>query len=423
LDNLTHTLVGVIAGEALARSTPANPSGLPSAERRGLFITLCAVGGNLPDLDLLYSYRGFTGNKLGYLLEHRGYTHTVVGCVVLGLLLYVAAECWIRWRHLTPARQDRLQLLGVSLFATLLHLAMDALNSYGVHPLWPFENRWYYGDSVFILEPLYWLAAAPLLFVLRSTIARVLLGLLVLAGFAVCILVHLTQPLWCAAIVLLAVGLLVLGRQTDARAAALSSATAVVGLTLVFIVTGRLAAQRVELMAREYFPADRIIDHVLTPMPANPLCWDVLLLQTHGDRYSARHGVLSEAPRLLDASRCSATAAPGRTVAPMANVSAPDTADMRWLGEFSMSRAQLVRLVGQHCEAAALMRFARAPFATVVDQLWVIGDLRFDRGTQLGMAAVALAGPPAADPCGPRVPWVPPRQDLLREADFAQPER
>jgi inner membrane protein len=313
--------------------------------------------------------------------------------------------------------------LGVSLFATLLHLAMDGLNSYGVHPFWPFQNRWYYGDSVFILEPLYWLAAAPLLFVLRSAIARTLLGLLVLAGFAVCILLHLTQPLWCAAIVLLTVGLLLLGRQTDARSAALSSATAVVGLTLVFIVTGRLAAQRVELMAREYFPADRIIDHVLTPMPANPLCWDVLLLQTHGDRYSARHGVLSEAPRLIDASRCSATGPPGRTVAPMVSVTAPDSADMRWLGEFSMSRAQLVQLVGQHCEAAALMRFARAPFATVLDQLWVIGDLRFDRGPRLGMASVAIAGPPAADPCGPRVPWVPPRKDLLRGPDFAQPER
>ena len=33
---------------------------------------------------------------------------------------------------------------------TLLHLGMDFLNSYGVHPFWPIQNRWVYGDSVFI---------------------------------------------------------------------------------------------------------------------------------------------------------------------------------------------------------------------------------------------------------------------------------
>ena len=42
-------------------------------------------------------------------------------------------------------------------------------------------------------------------------------------------------------------------------------------------------------------PTERVIDHVLTPMPLNPLCWDVLLLATHGDRYTIRHGTLATA--------------------------------------------------------------------------------------------------------------------------------
>jgi len=45
-----------------------------------LFVVLAAVGGNLPDLDLLYSYVS-SDRKLDYLLEHRGYTHSIVGCV------------------------------------------------------------------------------------------------------------------------------------------------------------------------------------------------------------------------------------------------------------------------------------------------------------------------------------------------------
>jgi inner membrane protein len=34
---------------------------------------------------------------------------------------------------------------------------MDSLNVYGVHPLWPFDPNWYYGDLVFIVEPVFWI--------------------------------------------------------------------------------------------------------------------------------------------------------------------------------------------------------------------------------------------------------------------------
>jgi hypothetical protein len=37
-----------------------------------------------------------------------------------------------------------------------LHLAMDYTNSYGLHPWYPFNARWFYGDMVFIVEPLFW---------------------------------------------------------------------------------------------------------------------------------------------------------------------------------------------------------------------------------------------------------------------------
>ena len=40
--------------------------------------------------------------------------------------------------------------------ALLSHIVADAWNSYGVHPFWPFDNHWYYGDAINIYEPWLW---------------------------------------------------------------------------------------------------------------------------------------------------------------------------------------------------------------------------------------------------------------------------
>ncbi|MDB6087938.1 MAG: Membrane-bound metal-dependent hydrolase [Gammaproteobacteria bacterium] len=413
MDNLTHSLIGLIAGESIARATPASRGGLAPDVRRGIFVTLAVVGGNLPDLDLLYSFRGVTHDKLGYLLQHRGYTHTVLGCVLLAALLYAGTQLWARWKRLTFTRHDRLALAAMALFGTLLHLAMDALNSYGVHPLWPVQNRWFYGDSVFIVEPLYWAAAAPLFFVVRSTTARVIIALALLAALILSAVSQLVSPLWCLGFALLASAFLVLGARTSALTAALTSAAFMVAVTAVFIVDGQFAARRIDSIASASFPADRIIDHVLTPMPMNPLCWDVLLLETAGDRYTVRHGVLANAPALMTAAQCPRMSIDRHTTAPMVKVPAPDSGEIHWLGEFAMSKTRLATLVGMHCEAAALMRFARAPFATELERRWIIGDLRFDREPQLGMAEIELP-PPSSANCPRTVPWTPPRADLIR---------
>ena len=92
-----------------------------------MLVTLATVGGNLPDIDLVLTYRGFVRDKLGYLLEHRGYTHTVLGCLVLATLMYAAAEGWARYRRLSMTRNDHLTLAAVAVLGTLLHLGMDAL--------------------------------------------------------------------------------------------------------------------------------------------------------------------------------------------------------------------------------------------------------------------------------------------------------
>ncbi len=412
MENLTHTLIGLMAAEVVAQSVPAADKGLPTGVRRGLFVTLAAVGGNLPDLDLVYSFRFGSGDKLTYMLQHRGYTHTVLGCLALALLLYLGAECWIRWRRLQPTSADRLALAGVALFGTLLHLAMDALNSYGVHPFWPLQNRWFYGDSVFIVEPLYWVAVAPLIFVVRSLAARWLLALVLVAAVAASAIANPWRLQWPLAFAIATLALIFVGKKATARTAALTSAGMMLCVTATFILAGRAAAARVETIASERFPTDRVIDHVLTPSPTNPLCWDVLLLETRADRYTVRHGVLSNAPGIISAQRCPDLSAARRTTAPLVAVAAPDSSEIHWLGEFGMSRQQLVALVATHCDAARLMQFARAPFATEFKGRPVIGDLRFDREPQLGMSELALENR-SVGACVLTVPWIAPRADLL----------
>ena len=74
-----------------------------------------------------------------------------------------------------------------------------------------------------------------------------------------------------------------------------------------------------------------------------------------------------------------------------------------------MSRAQLLRLVDGNCAAAAMMQFARVPFAFQQGSAWYLGDLRFNRnaGFQFEVGSEAPAH------CSRHAPWVAPRADDL----------
>lgn len=418
MDNLTHSLIGLVAGDAVAHATRTRGGALSAGARRGLFVTLAAVGGNLPDADLILPYARGSRDKISYLLEHRGYTHTVIGCVLLALLLYACAEGWARYKKYALTWSDRCALFGMALLGTMLHLLMDFLNSYGVHPFWPFDNRWVYGDSVFIIEPIYWIAAAPMFFVVRTWLARVAVAVATvlavgLAGFA-----HPGQWIWIAAIFLLAVALFVLGRRGSVRRNALTSAGLMIAVTASFAGAGRVASSEVETLAAKAFPSEQLVDHVLSPQPMNPFCWDVLLIQraTAQGTFSVRHGMVSTLPTLIPARACPRIF-DGRAggTAPLAPVASASSRVVLWFGEFSMETSRLAAVAAADCEAQALMQFVRAPFATRVGQKWVLGDLRFDRERGLSMAEVEVDSAAAAGSrtCRVRAPWVPPRLDLL----------
>ncbi len=410
MDNLTHSLLGALVGEAAARFLPAGKSVLPQATRRNLFVALMVVGSNLPDLDLLYT--SYAGGKLDYLLHHRGYTHTVLGAVAGAALMLFVTLVWLYRRRLPTSARDRLALAALALLAPLLHIAMDAANSYGVHPFWPFNNDWLYGDSIFIIEPLFWATAAPLVFLLRSRFARMLVVLILSLGIVLSSGTGLVPLPMTAGLVLLTLALLWVGWRHSGRRAVLAGLTAAAGVFCMFVLASHLAYRQVTAMVTAQFPNAVLLDRVLTPMPVNPLCWETILVQLDQDQYSVRRAIFALAPAWFPAARCPALNMKRATTAVLAAVDATDSDALRWYGETTMSRAELQSVARDNCEAAAFTRFARALFISRREQHWLIGDLRFDREPGLGLAEFELTANPASCPHNlPR--WTPPRSDVL----------
>lgn len=409
MDNLTHTLIGTLLGESVSRSTRADEHGLPGDVRRNVLVTLATVGSNLPDADLLYSY--FEG-KVGYLLQHRGHSHTLVGALVLGALGYLVTLWLLRRRGLVPSVADRRWMAATLGVTSLLHVAMDFTNNYGVHPFWPIYNDWLYGDAVFIVEPLMWSACAPLVFLLRTRAARLVVLLILALGIGLSWFSGLVAAPAAFALTAVTVTMLILGYRATPAVAAGSAIAVWLLATVVFLISARIAGDRATALSARLFPGARLLDHVATPMPVNPLCREVILVQTEAERTVLRRAMLTLTPALIAADQCISRSFDLPATAPLRHIAVPDTREVKWYGEVAFPTTELVRIVRTHCTASAAMRFIRAPWIAPVRGATVLGDLRYDREPELGFAEIEL---PAAPRCPRFVPgWESPRADLLQ---------
>jgi inner membrane protein len=393
VDNITHSLVGVaLADLSMGRRAPKG--------QRPLFVGAGIVAANLPDIDIVYSW--ITPAPLGYLLHHRGHTHTVAGLAVLALATIAAYWSFPSIRKLRLSGRMRFWLLIAIALAS--HLALDGLNSYGIHPFYPFDNRWYFGDALFILEPWLWLilgvAAAWNGHSRRTRMAAVLamLGVVVAAALA-----GVVPPAAIAALATIggafALIALRLSPYTRTAAAVIMCAAIIAG----FMATSRIA-RRAALDALATELRGEVVDVVLTPNPSSPLCWETIaveLRETEGE-YVLWRGTLS----LMPARKAPTACASHQFAAPR---------DARPIGdghlvlrdEIHQPLARLRALAARDCWARAWLRFGRAP----VMEGDALLDLRFAErpGREFTHMRVAQAG------CPQHVPnWEMPRADLLR---------
>jgi inner membrane protein len=404
MDNATHTLAALLLAE-LALAARGRGGAELSRGLRPAALAVSVIANNFPDLDFLYAR--LSGEKLGYLLHHRGHTHTLALALPQAVLALASVAPFVRRAALS--RRDWAVLALLALAGPVVHIGMDFSNNYGVHPFWPLSNRWHYGDFVFIVEPLLFAAMAPALFWSARTLwgralSAVTLGV-VLALTFVSGIVPLAMRLVVTA---LGVGFFVALRRARPPTCALAGALAVATVVLGFFATSRLAQRRLSSAAAELFPGYEIVDVVVSPLPASPLCFDFILVQTRGDRYVLRPGLLALAP--VSTAFCGRGIRRGRTL--KLEREAPAAPDLELAGRFEAPVAVLGELARQ-CQSGALLRFARAPF--FLDErrttTRIVGDARYDREPGLGFAELRID--PASAAC-PRFvpPWEPPRSAL-----------
>ena len=395
---------------APAAATRPARAALPDGTFRRLVVISLAVGSNLPDADLLYT--SFAGGPLAYILQHRGYTHTVLGALVGAGLLWLACLIWVRLRHLRATPAEKAWLGAAAVAGVLLHLAMDYTNNYGVHPFWPFYNGWVYGDSVYIVEPLLWLAAAPLVFVLETGLARALVAAALAAAAVAVVPFGLVATPASILFVALGVGMLAAGRWLRPAVALACGISLWLGVTAAFAIAGRIAGARLEAQAMAQFPQSHTLDRVLTPTPANPVCWDAWLVQAQPGAEVMRQARISLLPGVIGVGACRGVDLGAARSAVAVAVPAAAAAAIQWRAQFTVPTDRIARLALTQCRARAFMQFARVPMAVADAADWWLGDLRFGGGRGRGFSQLRLVQPPQPCDFSP-VPWLPPRPELL----------
>jgi inner membrane protein len=136
MDNLCHTLAGAALADA----------GLKRYAPRAMATLM--IASNLPDIDAAV----FATDTLPMAFR-RGWTHGVLAMAVLPAAF--AGLMYALDRVAKPRTKSTLTgLLLLSYAGTCLHVFMDYLNTYGVRLLFPFSQRWFYGDALYIIDPI-----------------------------------------------------------------------------------------------------------------------------------------------------------------------------------------------------------------------------------------------------------------------------
>lgn len=252
------------------------------------------IAANLPDIDGVCLLGGSDASMAG----RRGWTHGVLAWVVLplalGFVMYALARRAERGRaakpgvtgvDVPPAVSLR-WLLALSALGVWTHPLLDWMNSYGVRLLMPFSSTWFYGDALFIIEPVVWLlCGAAVVFAHGKTKKAAVMWLLVLLATTSIIIIPKTAPplakmFWCVG-----AGLLVFLRIRGTPPSPRITARVCLALVSLYIATMLLGTSHAKTRAQAWLRSQNMVASqvVVTPLPATPLQRDVIALV--GDTY------------------------------------------------------------------------------------------------------------------------------------------
>lgn len=157
MDPITHTMTGAVLSRVGGdRKTP-------------LATATLILAANAPDIDI---YTVWTETSFGSIAFRRGWTHGPYFLALLPLLITVLVLGWDRLvrRRRNPALApvNAWWTFSLALLGTLSHPALDWLNTYGIRFLMPFSENWFAGDSVFIIDPIWWVLLATTLILAKK---------------------------------------------------------------------------------------------------------------------------------------------------------------------------------------------------------------------------------------------------------------
>ncbi len=268
MDPLAHTLFGATMAEAgLKRKT-------------ALATATLIIGANIPDVDGL----ALLISSDYALWFRRGWTHGILALMIwpfllTGIMIGVDRLIQKRMQRRNRTRQDPpmrpLMLLGIAFLGVWSHPLLDWLNTYGIRLLMPFNDTWFYGDTLFIVDPWFWLLAGAGVVLARSNSWIGISGWIVL-GTAATALVTTADvvPLFLKVIWLTGLIAIVIVRWSGRHHGAIQPITftllALLLLYIAFMITG---SKLTALYARAQFSEKEIeIKQVMAnPLPARLL--------------------------------------------------------------------------------------------------------------------------------------------------------
>jgi len=394
---VTHAFVGAAMAEC------AVPQGA-AARTRVAMISLGVVAANAPDIDLVYT--NIIEEPLGYLLHHRGHSHTLPGLVAIGLVIWAGLRLLPATRLAVQGTERRWIVLIAAALAS--HLLMDTANGYGTHLFYPFSSGWVYGDAVFVLEPWCWTLLGTTLALNARWRARAAISVitLVLVGAAGGIGL---MPHVMVLVMLAGAGLAALAVRTwerRSRAAAVLIAVAVIFLAMPSV--SRIAKRTARTLGGV---ADgNVVDVLADANPGVPWCWSVLILEKAGDgpprSLVARRATLSLLPRVWSAASCASA-----RLAAGSGYGVPASSAIVWHRRWEIDVDALRALAAGDCRVRAWLQFGRVPYV----EGGRIRDLRFETPVGQNFTPMSLDG---GSGC-PRylTDWRPPRAEVLDASD------
>mgnify|MGYP001822139104 CR=1 FL=1 len=274
MDPIAHTLVGgALAQTGLARKTRWAAAAL-------------IIGANLPDIDgLAYFWGGDAG-----LHFRRGWTHGLPAVFVLPLVL--AGALYFIGRLRSGGTVKFQGLLLVSTIGVATHPVLDWLNTYGMRWLMPFSGRWFYGDSVFIIDPWIWLILGGAVFLGHSKTRNSLCAWTILGGLMTLLVLGSVpglapaKAIWLAAVVALVMWR-IFRRPLEVAKSRLAMAALAATTVYITVMVSSARYGREVVVSELSRQGIHVVDLIVGPVPINPFVRDVVVATPESYRYGS----------------------------------------------------------------------------------------------------------------------------------------